>query len=169
MRCGDAVITQSQLKAIYLYNPTIGTFVRRVKSGYRWLALEPVGSYDLHGYLTCRIDGKSYKMHRLAWLYVHGAMPDGDIDHINGNRQDNRIANLRCVPRQTNLQNQRKPTSQNKSTRILGVYPSRTGKRFVAAISVNNKKIHIGTFDTADEAYSAYVAAKRQLHEGNML
>lgn len=118
--------------------------------------------------MTTRIAGKSYKLHRLAWLYMTGGWPMGDIDHLNGVRADNRFANLRDVPRGVNLQNCRQAATHNLSTKVLGVYPAKGG-HFCAALSVNNKKRHLGTFDTIEQASAAYLSAKRQLHAGCLI
>lgn len=102
--------------------------------------------------------------HRLAWLYVYGEWPNGDIDHIDGDRLNNRIANLRDVSRRVNLENQRRPKACNKSG-FLGVKTFRD-QRFQARIQVRGVQLHLGTFDTPHEAHAAYVAAKRNLHQG---
>jgi hypothetical protein len=159
-------ITAEELRELLDYNPDTGIFVRKATTSSRAQAGMAVGSDDLYGYLTVRINKKSYKLHRLAWLYMTGSMPIGDIDHINSDRKDNRFCNLRDTTRELNLQNQRRPTSQNRSTGVLGVYPDKHGRRFVAAISIGNKKKHIGTFDTEEQAHLAYVQQKRLLHAG---
>ena len=107
------------------------------------------------------IDGRKHLAHRLAWLYVNGYCPPGDIDHINGDRAANRISNLRLATRSENLQNQSKAQKHNK-TGLLGV-SHRRGK-FRAQIRVDGKKMHIGTFPTPEEAHTAYLEAKRQFH-----
>lgn len=124
-----------------------------------------VGSWDFYGYKTVRLYGKSYKLHRLAWLYVYGKWPSGDVDHINGVRSDNRICNLRDVSRRINLQNQRS-AKNNKSTGLIGAYFDSRKNHYYARISMNNKSVHLGTFATAEEAHKAYVEAKRKMHEG---
>jgi hypothetical protein len=159
-------LTAAQLRELFSYDPETGIFTRLKTTCWCAKAGMEVGSDDMHGYKTVRIGKASYKIHRLAWLYVHGEWPKGDVDHLNGQRSDNRIANLRDVPRQTNLQNCRQAASHNLSTGVLGVYPTRSGKRFEAAISINNRKCRIGVFDTVDEAHAAYIEAKRSLHAG---
>lgn len=86
-----------------------------------------------------------------------------DLDHINGNRADNRIANLREVPNAVNCQNKRAPLPKNK-TGFLGV--TRDAHGFRAAVMLNRRQHHLGRFDTAEAAHAAYVEAKRRLHEG---
>lgn len=113
-----------------------------------------------------KIDGCKVMAHRIAWLIYFGHWPDGDIDHINGDRSDNRIINLRDVSRTINLQNRRSPQSTN-ATGYLGVH--RDKRRYVAQIKTPDRNIRIGTFRTPEEAHAAYINAKRELHEGNTL
>jgi hypothetical protein len=122
------------------------------------------------GYRTIRLCGKSWRANRLAWVYVHGVLPSGVIDHINGARDDNRIENLRDVPTSMNSHNIKGPTK--KSTHgYLGAHQRKDckTKRWVAKITVNHKHMHIGSFGTPEEAQAAYLVAKRQLHAGNTL
>lgn len=156
------VLGADDLREILDYNPDEGVFRWKTCARRSWVGKE-VGSWDLHGYKTVRLGGRSYKLHRLAWLHATGSWPTGDIDHINGVRHDNRLCNLRDVSRKTNLQNMRE-AKNNHSTGVLGVYPSRD--KFCAAISMDDKKIHLGTFATVDEAKQAYLSAKRRMHEG---
>lgn len=122
------------------------------------------GSLTKEGYLVTSIDQKTYKCHRLAWLYINGEWPIGQIDHINGNRSDNQIKNLRDVAKQQNAENQRKAQRSNKSTNVLGTW--KNGNGFAARISHNNIKVYLGTFATIEEARAAYIASKRLLHVG---
>lgn len=162
-------VTADRVRLLFVYDPDTGIFTRRVKIGHGTFPGQEIGSWDLYGYKTTRIGKKSFKIHRLAWLYVHGVWPVGDVDHINGNRSDNRIENLRCVSRQINLQNRRNAGSQNKSTGLLGVHLSKGRNRFCAKISVDNKTRYLGVFDSPQEAHAAYLDAKRRLHPGCMI
>ena len=110
------------------------------------------------------IDEREYSAHRLAWLYVHGAWPTGQIDHINGDRGDNRISNLRDVTPALNTQNQRRAARSNKSSGLLGVTANRG--RWLAQISIGGKSRNLGRYATPEEAHAVYVAAKRVLHAG---
>ena len=124
-------------------------------------------SYTNHaGYIVIKIDGIKVMAHRLAWLLGHGSWPNGDIDHINGNRTDNRLQNLRDVDRTTNLQNQRQAQPKNRLG-ILGV--SEKNGRYRARIKAHGKVHELGIFSTPTEASAAYINAKRQLHQGNTL
>jgi hypothetical protein len=108
------------------------------------------------------VDGHRYPAHRLAWLYMTGEWP-GEVDHINGKKDDNRWANLRDISHAANSQNVRVAQVNNRCG-VLGVKPLRD--KFQARICVARKTIHLGTFLTTSEAHAAYVAAKRELHEG---
>jgi hypothetical protein len=114
------------------------------------------------GYWRVRFLGKNFQAHRLAWLIYYGKFPDGLIDHINGNKTDNRIENLRDVDRSTNLHNQKKAQKGNLSG-FLGVsYHAKSGK-YLARITINNKTNHIGVFIKAEDAYAAYLEEKAKL------
>lgn len=118
------------------------------------------GSLKIQGYVDIRFNGSIYKAHRLAWFYHYGKWPDGEIDHINGVKSDNRISNLRLATRAENLRNIGR---RNKNTSgYKGV--SRVGNKWQARITANMKKIYIGLFDTREEAYAAYCKEAGKLH-----
>lgn len=119
-----------------------------------------------NGYIQVGLFGRRYYAHRLAWFLHYGRWPQGELDHVNGNRADNRIENLREVTRDENAQNRRKAQGNNKLG-VLGVY--RHSERFRAQIMAAGGRIHLGLFDTVEEAHAAYVAAKRRFHAGNTL
>lgn len=155
------MLTHSRLQEVFDYNPDTGVFTRKAKqTGVRKGAVS--GSLHAYGYLVTSIDRKSYTCHRLAWLYMTGAWPQGQIDHVNGDRKDNRFVNLRDVTKTQNAQNQRKAQRSNKSTGVLGTW--KNGNGFAARISHNNTKLYLGTFKTLAEAKTAYIEAKRKLH-----
>lgn len=135
------------------YDPSTGKFYRKLSAGNS-KAGDEVGSPDTKGYLRVMISGKRYKLHRLAWYFVHGCWPKDQIDHINGNKADNRITNLRDVSNQTNKLNMLSANS-NSLTGILGVSKLPSG-RFNA--SFRGKRL--GTFDTAEEAQNKYKETK---------
>lgn len=115
------------------------------------------------GYVLINVSGNVVSAHRIAWLLHHGSWPDKNIDHINGNGFDNRICNLRSVSQSVNVQNKRNAQSNNKSG-YLGV--SKNGSKWRATIRLNGKSMHIGYFNTPEEAHAAYLIEKRKLHEG---
>jgi hypothetical protein len=154
-----------QVREALNYDPTTGFFTwvnprsRRVRVG------DVAGSLTNYGYIVIRLNNRAYLAHRLAWLYVHGNWPAGEIDHRNGVRTDNRLENLRDVPGAINRQNVRRAKSTSKSG-LLGVkWLPRLGK-WQARITVDGRGMHLGVFLTKLEAQQAYISAKRDLHEG---
>lgn len=161
------MLTQSRLGELFSYDPETGHFTRLPGRAYRKKGGDIAGCKK-SGYLVIRVDGILYRAHRLAWLAFTGKWPDGEIDHINGVKDDNRIANLRDVPIEVNRQNQVGPRRSNK-TGYLGVYFYKTRNQYKAEITVNRKNKCLGYYATAELAYQAYLEAKRTLHQGNTL
>jgi hypothetical protein len=156
-------ITQAELRERLDYNPETGLF--QWKGPLTGRKLREAGSTDAKGYRCITIDGVLHKSHRLAWLYVHGTWPAGQIDHLNGLKGDNRIANLRDVTNSINNQNKRRPDKDSKSP-YLGVTWCKSSCAWRANIGVNNKVVRLGSFRTPEAAYEAYLNAKRELHPG---
>lgn len=126
-------------------------------------------SLDVAGYVQISFGtGCVHKGHRVAWAIYHGEWPTGPIDHINGCRSDNRIANLREVDHRTNCQNVRIGSMINNSTGVLGVWKVKTStlRPYRAKIMSGGKQYHLGGYATVEEAHAAYVEAKRKLHAG---
>lgn len=115
------------------------------------------------GYRYIRIDLKRYGAHRLVWFFAHGYLPELEIDHKNNNRADNRIENLREATRSQNSYNTLKQ-SNNKSG-YKGVYFYKRVKKYYAQICVEGNRVHLGTFDTPEEASKAYIKASKMLHK----
>lgn len=159
-----AWLTVDEARSRISYEPDTGRLIwKKCRSGLR-IGTE-AKALDVAGYVQVRVAGTLVKGHRLAWYLHYGEWPNGDIDHINGDRSDNRIANLRVVTNAINCQNKRRPLPGNKSG-YLGVSPVRGSGRWVASIHINRKKHHLGVFDDPATAHEAYLKAKRQLHAG---
>ena len=154
----------NRLKEALAYDADSGVFTWRISTG----RVKPgaIATSPSHGHLRVQFDGRSYWVHRLAWLFAHGEWPKGQIDHINGVRTDNRLVNLRDVSGGINQQNQRRPQAHNKTSSYLGVSWRTRAKKWRAAISLNGKMIEIGLFDSEEKASEAYLQRKRQIHEG---
>lgn len=160
----NSTLSAERCRDLLNYDPETGTMTLRVKTSIRTPAGTLVGSDSGRGYLRSRLDGVTYRVHRLVWLWVYGEWPCGELDHINGDKTDNRIANLRDVSRGTNNQNLKGAQRNNRSSGLLGAY--RKGVRWQAQIMVNGVGTTLGTFDTPEEAHAAYLEAKRLFHPG---
>lgn len=145
------------------YNPETGDFIRVISHAQRKIVGRVAGSITSTGYRKICIGGHSYKAHRLAWLVIHGEWPAGQIDHINGIRTDNRIANLRVVNNRENGENKRKATASSTSG-FLGVSWHKARCKWRAEIKHKGKKYYLGLFETPEEAYSTYIQKKREMH-----
>lgn len=153
-------MNQQHAQSLLEYDGATGLLRWRVSSSNRRRVGAIAGcKCKTNGYVLVRIDGHLYRAHRLIWLMVHGEMPMRDIDHINGDRADNRLVNLRVVTRGENLQNLRRGKG---ASRLLGAHTIRN--RWRSSISVAGVSHNLGCFATAKEAHNAYLAAKRQLH-----
>lgn len=161
------ILTRERLAELLSYDPDTGVFIRRVSvSNNKIKAGSIAGSRNNQGYLTIMVDGRARKAHRLAWLYVHGRWPADQLDHINGVKDDNRIANLREATHSINMHNQRVAHKNNISSGLLGVAWFENSQKWVAKLSLRGRRLHLGYFNTKEEAHAAYLAAKRRLHEG---
>ena len=155
------MITADHLKSILIYNPNTGEFVWKTRQYRSDLIGKRAGSPTNMGYWAIAINNKKTLAHRLAWLYMTGSFPINHIDHINGDKQDNRFENLREVTRFGNLQNMRAPTKANKSG-FLGV--CRHQNKWLVQIMVNGKRIRESGFDTPEQAHQRYLELKRVHH-----
>lgn len=151
----------NHLKELLHYDPISGSFTWVKQQGNRIKVGQRAGSVSRSGYRVIGIGGKLYKEHRLAWYYVTGSLPCGHIDHINGNRSDNRICNLRDATHSQNMQNQTTAHSNNK-TGFLGV--GFDHGKYRARININKTQIFLGNFDSPEAASSAYQDAKQSMH-----
>ncbi len=161
------MLTQEHLKSILKYNKISGEFVwssdleNGIKKG------KTAGTTTAQGYRQIRIERRFYRAHRLAWLYEYGSFPLNQIDHIDGDRANNAIHNLRDVTSAVNHQNKRQARSDNKLG-ILGV--SKKRNKFRAQIAIGGDVKQIGVYETPQLAKEAYIEEKRVLHaEGNTI
>ena len=159
-------ISLDALKRALSYDQDSGIFVWQVRPCRNVFSGDVAGVTTEQGYIRIQIQGRLYFAHRLAWFYTYGVWPSGEIDHKNGEKGDNKIANLREANREINGQNQSRPTAANR-VGLLGVGKRRG--RYRAQINVGDSYIHLGTFDSADDAHAAYLKAKRSLHVGCLI
>ena len=152
-------LTAEYLRSILHYDQETGIFTWKVRTARRVKVGDVAGCQNGLGYLRIMVCSRRYKAHRLAWLYIHGSWPNGQIDHINRDRSDNRIANLRDVTHKQNQQNRSK--SSNNTSGHPGVYWYKRDSKWQVKITHNKKDIHLGYFATLEEALSARKAAEK--------
>ena len=153
------------IKSRLLYDSSTGAFtwIDGPNAGRKAGALKP------HGYIEISIGprglAKCLLAHRIAWAVCYGSWPENQIDHINGNRADNRIENLRDVLPQTNAQNRRTHQSNNKVGKI-GVFQKKGVGSFYFSVKIDGKLVKKGGFASAEDAHAAYLEIKRAKHVG---
>jgi hypothetical protein len=154
-------ITQQILWEWFDYNPQTGDLTWAKRPATRVHVGDVAGAINGSGYRVIEFRGKSYPAHRVIWFYMNGAWPPEMIDHINGNRADNRIDNLRAVDAKANAENQLRPQRNNKCG-LMGV--SKYRDKWKAQISHAGRVIYLGLFTDPLAAHQTYVAKKRELH-----
>lgn len=156
------MIPHDELKQYLSYDPETGVFCRLKFSSARWKPGKITGTNSGHGYIKIGLNHKQLYAHRLAWFYVYGEWPE-EIDHINGDRADNRLVNLRSVTKPQNNQNM--AIQKSNTSGYKGVSWCSEKKRWKAQISIENKNKFIGRFDTKEQAYAAYLMEKLKHHK----
>jgi hypothetical protein len=158
-------VTQDELKQILFYCAITGHFTWLVSTARRIKIGDRAGTPNEKGYIIIQINGKLYRAHRLAWLYVHGYLPTKQIDHKNGIKDDNRIDNLREATNSENHQNKGK--RKDNTSGFTGVTFHKPTGKWLAQIGIGGKKHFLGLFNTREEARDAYLKAKSELHTFN--
>jgi hypothetical protein len=152
------IINADTARQLLIYEPETGVFTWRESRG-RVAAGDVAGGLARNGYWEIYVGGRRYRAHRLAWLITHGEWPEPTVDHINGVKTDNRIANLRQATVTQNHANQ--SLRRNSQSGIRGVHYSARDGRWVAKITANGRTSFLGQFKTKDEAAAAYATASR--------
>ena len=156
----SALITQEFLRKGFLYEPETGDFYRKLKyGGWKIVGVTP----NSDGYRRVGIFGTSYYIHRLIWLYMTGNWPPIDIDHVDRNPGNNRWNNLRLASRSQNTINSR--LLDRNTSGVRGVCWNPIKSRWMARISLNGVRRHLGYFDSIEEAEQVYLLAAAELHE----
>lgn len=122
----------------------------------------PAGAIDRSvGYLRISVFHRKLWAHRVAWMMVYGEAPNGQIDHINGDKLDNRISNLRVVTMTENRRNQRRP--RNNRSGYVGVAWNPKNRNWNARIGVGGRTLHLGSFECIDDAIAARKAGEARV------
>jgi hypothetical protein len=148
----------SILRELLDYNPATGALIWRARIDNKVRAGLPAGCLTDRGYVRLSILGVSYLAHRVAWKMHHEQDPLGEIDHVNGNRSDNRAANLRIA---TTSQNHGNRVRKNSAIGLKGV--TRDKKKYRAQLMVGKKNIYLGNFATPQDAHNAYLVKAREV------
>jgi hypothetical protein len=156
------VLTADRLRELFEYDPDSGLFVSIRRNNNRFPAGRIAGTLDKAGYVVIHIDGRVYKAHRLAWLYMTGEWPKKQMDHINLVKADNRWVNLREA---THAQNMANRTSYGKSG-FKGVVWNESAKKWQAQLKADGKQEYLGVFATKEEAHAAYCKAAQERFGG---
>ena len=129
--------------------------------GTRGVKAGDVAGYKMQdGYIMLSVGGRKIVAHKVAWLFVYGEFPEGNLDHINRNKADNRIANLRNATYEQNAQNREKNCKNTSGYK--GVTWHKRDQRWQAAITIKRKVIHLGYYQDPQDAYSAYIEASKK-------
>jgi len=153
---------QAFLKEHIEYNPDAGTFIAKTGGRAGWRVGEPIGTID-RGYLRIRLKNKYYAAHRIAWALINGPISEEDqVDHIDGDRSNNKISNLRLATHEQNCQNIGIP--KHNSSGLKGVHWNSYAKKWRAQIKLNGKRKFLGDYKTKEEAHAAYCNAATKLH-----
>lgn len=159
------MLTKERLMEVISYDADTGLFfwLRKTCSKHNnFKTGDPISTKDNKGYLKVKIDGARYRLHTLAWLYVHGRHPEEFIDHINGCKSDNRILNLREV---TGSQNQCNTTLKaNNTSGFKGVSWKKDAGKWRARCAKNGKTFELGYFTTTEEARQAIEKFREEIH-----
>ena len=155
------MISQKRLHELLAYDPESGVFVWKKPTSNRAKVGQLAGYIDPSGYVSIRLDGKLYRAHRLAWLYVHGESPSTHLDHIDGCPTNNRIANLREVTEQQNGFNRGVP--KHNTSGIKGVSWHKGAQKWVAHIHHGELEFHLGLFVDIEDAALMFEGAAKLL------
>lgn len=165
-------LTQSRLFELFTYDETRGLLIwkdrplsefssaRACRSWNTRLQGKPAGAVNKRGYREVRIGSRLYLHHRLVWLYHHGEMPNV-IDHITGTEGGDRIENLRNVTQQENAFNH--TLQRRNKSGVTGVDWYAPSQKWRASIRKNGRRIHLGHFETIEEATACRKQAEAEL------
>lgn len=148
-----------EISKYFTYDENTGLFTRKISTARCTKIGDIAGHLNSQGYIIIKYLGDAYKAHRLAWLFYYKEWPSGDIDHIDGNKSNNSISNLRDVDRSTNSLNTKAISKNNSGYRGVSFH----NNKWRARIMVKGTQIIIGSYDTPEEASKAYIEYKNNL------
>lgn len=151
--------TVDRLRELVSYDPETGAFTRLTTVGGRQAGM-PAGGSSSKGYWQMSFDGKIVEGHQVAWALHYGTWPDTDLDHRNGDKQDNRIVNLRPASKSQNMFNQR--LSKANTSGAKGVYPN--GRGWKTLVGFYGKRYWAYGFPSKEHAQEFRELAAEMLH-----
>lgn len=151
------MITALELRERLQYDPNTGRWLWLKCARASWQG-RPAGSLDAKGYWVIKIDGKSYKASRLAYLYMTDDWPTEEMDHIDGTSWNDAWINLRPASRTENIQNRRQ--RDDNTSGVVGVFWNEANQRWIAQID----KTYLGSFTSLEEARAVRDSAAKKLH-----
>jgi hypothetical protein len=155
------ILTKEKLQEVLSFDYETGEFKWKNVCSNRVKPYTKAGSLNHNGYLVIGISGKKYFAHNLAWLYVYGEFPLRMLDHVNRNRQDNRICNLRIATTKQNNENISLRSHNTSGHR--GVTWHKAAKKWMASVTHNKKQIYLGLFEDVKEAALIAESKRKQL------
>jgi hypothetical protein len=156
----ETALSQARLKEVVNYDPLTGILTWLSTRG-RCVYGSEAGTIRWNGYKRVQIDSRTYAVHRLIWLYVYGEWPEEDLDHIDADRSNNRVDNLRLASRSQNLMNRDK--SPRNTSGYKGVSLDKKRNKWDARITAYGRQHCLGLFDNKLDAYKAYCAKEKEL------
>lgn len=154
-------ISPAKLRDLFIYDPDTGILTNRVARHVAKVG-ERAGCVNYEGYRSIKIFGRKYMSSHVIWAYVTGAWPVSEMDHINLQRGDDRLVNLREATREQNCANKGSFFKAN-SFGFRGV--KKAGSKFIAVICAGQKEICVGRYETAEFAALAYDVAAKRMHK----
>lgn len=152
----------ARLLEIVTYDPETGIFTHNLSRGGTFAGTVAGHASKRDGYVRINIDRNLHLAHRMAWFYVNKVWPEDTLDHINGDRKDNRICNLRVATKGQN--NFNKPLTKQNTSGYKGVSLNKQSGKWKAQIQVNGKNRYIGQYNDIREAAEAYIFAALDAH-----
>ncbi len=147
-------LTQAEAERLFHYDPETGNLIRRITVGSRSREGDVAGHHLHHGYRAVGINSVKYLVHRVVWLIIHGEFPPKEIDHINGDKSDNRLTNLRAVSRHENNRNLK--LSKRNTSGVIGVSYDKRRNKWIARIqSEACTQKSLGEFQNKSDAIEA--------------
>lgn len=147
-------LTAEELRRLLDYDAETGVFTWLISPRNSIPTGSKAGNHGANGYVRISVDGRLYLAHRLAWLHVHGEWPPHEIDHVNGDKSDNRIANLRRATRSQNCANKR--SRRDNVSGVKGVQWFERNQKWGARICIDGQTQFLGLFDRLEDAAAAY-------------